>query len=462
VPRKLAWRPLLREASSYLVVGLTVGTLVLGVWWTRHPDSTSLSAVRGWPLVGPLAGRLQDRYLPAPASAVEAGVPLGSGSPAVTSAASQGTPPGAPRGESSGAGPLVDFELAYELREPRPYVWVDEGVALYRGPSFDSPPLYRMEATTNLFVEERRGDWARVRHRGTEAWVIKPRAGTAERHGNRPAPVLPIRGRGPEPAVVGRALAAMSAEAQEFTLGPYSGHTDAAVDPLVARCLPVVADLEARYVEAIGLRPQGLTEERLFVFADQAGYDAFHSGEVRSRTGHAGSGYAAVLLGGRGVDGVCTTLVHEAVHLLNRRAIGPALPSWLDEGIAGYQRWASFGARPPKGVSEQARGAGALPSLAALVGLGAEDFHSESGQTLHYEVSALWIEYLLGDPGLADGFRSFLAYLAAGGPWGLDPSLESRGPARESAPLGDDLLHFLGRSYGELDAAFRAWLWSRP
>ncbi len=60
----MAWRPLLRELVTYVLVGAVVAASLLVVWWTRHPESDSLTAARGWPLVGPLASRLQDRYLP--------------------------------------------------------------------------------------------------------------------------------------------------------------------------------------------------------------------------------------------------------------------------------------------------------------------------------------------------------------------------------------------------------------
>jgi hypothetical protein len=479
VRRHLAWRPLLREAGAYLLAGLTVCLLVLLAWWTRHPDSSSLSAVRQWPLIGVAAGRLQDRYLQA--SRVEAAfAPHDGASSAPVGLTRVGrdraaSPPAESESELLSRGsaePLVEYELVYALRAPRAYIWVAEGATLRSEPSLDAQPVHRMEALTNLFVEERRGDWVRVRHLGRDAWLLEVRGGSSERHGNRPAPVLPIPGHGPEPAVIDRAVGAMAGGGRAFELGPYQGLTDADIDPLVAGCRLQVGRLEATYVDETGLRPMGRTEERLFLFAEQQGYESFHTGELRSRTGHAGSGYAALLVGRRGALEVCGSLLHEAVHLLNRRAIGPALPPWLDEGLASHVRSRVSGESVPVVEARSARVSGTLPALRALVELDQQGYHGPD-ESLHYELSALWIGYLLSDGERKPRFRSFLAYLARGGPWSHDPTPATFESARTTPGLGDDLVYFLEgegrpdrepepeRAYRALDAAFRVWLWSR-
>ena len=40
---------------------------------------------------------------------------------------------------------------------------------------------------------------------------------------------------------------------------------------------------------------------------------------------------------------VAATLIHELVHALNTRSIGPALPPWLDEGLAEDLSYAALG-----------------------------------------------------------------------------------------------------------------------
>ena len=432
----IAWRPLLRELVSYLLVaGLVLG-LATVVWWTRHPESPSLSRLRSWPLVGAAAGRLQDYYL-----AVDR----------ATAAA------------SSGAEPLEagsrEIEIVYEPREPRPYIWVSEGTVLRREPRIESESVGVMEAMTNLFVEERRGDWVRVRRAGADAWILRPRPGSSESHGGRPSPVLPLPARPPDPAVLERAAAAMSGESHEFRLAAYAGRSDFDVSAIVTACEPLLAVLEDDYHEELGVEPVGEAAEVFLLFASRSDYETF-SGLRSSAVGHSAPGYAATHAENRRTESVCGTLVHETVHLLNRRAIGPALPPWLGEGLAEYVQWLSADGLP-SAIGAWRRTGAEMTELETLVELDEEGFHGGGSVATVYVASGLWIAYLMADPELRPAFRQFLRYLVSGGPWAENAAAGPARAVRRSPDLGDDLLHFLGRDYERLDSGIRAWLWSR-
>ena len=152
-------------------------------------------------------------------------------------------------------------------------------------------------------------------------------------------------------------------------------------------------------------------------------------------------------------------LVHELVHLLNRRFLGPALPSWLDEGLAeelAMSRIAADGTLVPGSLGRFESGSrdrallvgggeihlgalragmrrGDLPTLEELVGLDRTGFQAEDRFQIHYALSAFWVRYLLSGaaPAGADGFRSFLAAVAEGEP--LDEELLLRSSGRRLA-----------------------------
>ncbi len=156
------------------------------------------------------------------------------------------------------------------------------------------------------------------------------------------------------------------------------------------------------------------------------------------------------------------------MHLLNRRFLGPALPPWLDEGLAeelAMSRIASDGTLDPDSLGRWEEGSGRarvlgggevlladlrrrlrrgeLPRFEQLVQLDQAGFQTEDRFQLHYSLSAFWVRYLLSGEGPAGGaaFRSFLTAVAAGEP--LDAEL---------------LLGRLGTAWRELETGFRRWL----
>jgi hypothetical protein len=209
----------------------------------------------------------------------------------------------------------------------------------------------------------------------------------------------------------------------------------------------------------------GAPEEAVLVFADEAAYRVFQSREARlsglPSAGHHTAGVVAFWAGDRQHHELSATLVHELVHVLNLRALGPALPPWLDEGMAddlGASKVGPAGDLHPErlgGSMVRAPGryefAGAVaalrnlnealarsdaPRLEELVDLSWDGFVRSERRDLHYATAGFFVRYLVeGEDGtLAPAFRRFLAGVADGGP-----------------ATGEALRAELGRSWEALD-----------
>jgi hypothetical protein len=153
--------------------------------------------------------------------------------------------------------------------------------------------------------------------------------------------------------------------------------------------------------------------------------------------------------------------------VLNRRGLGPALPPWLDEGLADDFAAHELGpAREPReapiatmrtvdGNRVEIRGSlasldllakalasGTAPALESVLALDWKSFMKEPQATLHYAASAWLVCYLLDQrSSLADGFHAFLDRIALG----------ATGEQR-------DLEAALGKSLPEIEAGWRAYV----
>jgi hypothetical protein len=169
--------------------------------------------------------------------------------------------------------------------------------------------------------------------------------------------------------------------------------------------------------------------------------------------------------------------VHELTHLLNRRALGPALPPWLDEGLAEDLAWSqvdprgrllpgSFGgSREKKGSVVRWKGAqaalrqlvreseqGKLTSPSELIDLDWDEFVASPGRELRYAQAAILVRFLLDgrDPGAALGFRRFLRETAQGIPLSRSRLERSVGYSRDL--LDREILSWLHARENELTA----------
>ena len=152
-------------------------------------------------------------------------------------------------------------------------------------------------------------------------------------------------------------------------------------------------------------------------------------------------------------------------HLVNRRALGPALPPWLDEGLCGdlshseigpqgeilpallggsFRSLGStriwWGGRAALEEISRAVESGELLDLETLVGLDWATFVGrQDGQT--YPLSALLLRFLLESPELGERFRLFLRDVAEG-----------------ESSSGEALVSRLGVSWRTLEERFAGWV----
>jgi len=315
-------------------------------------------------------------------------------------------------------------------------------------------------------VLEANGEWRLVRWRKIEGWVrARPESGPPL--GAAPEPVRPVAARPPAPARLQAARAGLRGGGRRLQVGPYPLYTDVEDASLLLLLDRAAAGLDMAYRERYGLAPLGEPAEAVVLFRERAAYQAFlaRAGGPSGESGHVAEGVVALYREGRRLGDVRASLVHELVHLLARRALGPALPPWLDEGMADdlaesqvgeggrllpgtlsddttragevFQRHGGAAARD---LVQSALGAGRLVPVGALVTLDADAFQALSPRALGYAESSFLVRFLLGSD-LAPRFRAFLAAVAAGTP-----------------PTAEALAASLGLSLDELDARFRAWV----
>ncbi len=395
-------RDLIARGLLLLIVALLAGF----AWLTRHPESPWIDRAAEWPAIGGLADRFRTAYRPAPEPAIRG--PEAPGGPEIVIVAiGESMPPG---------------RIATPVGKPQ---FESHAPRLPVGP----PPL------------------------GREA-----------------QPVLPLPAR-PATAAQRRAVEALlGTDAVETAIGPYALLHAAAARPPVERWAALAAALDSGFAERFGVAPIGAPAETVALFADEQSYRGLQSSERRlaglDASGHASGGLAALYSGIRSRQELESTLVHEIAHFLERRALGPALPPWLDEGLAEDLAQTPFdGANFLFGTSrvdverrgsqlvvrgalasldevDRAAREGRLPPLETLVALEWELFVGAEA-TLHYGAALWWVRYLLdsGDAARAGAFRGFLATIAQGGP-----------------ADGERLRARLGAEWDELELDFIAWI----
>lgn len=299
--------------------------------------------------------------------------------------------------------------------------------------------------------------WWLGRRQGAEA----PAASTGQAEVVSAVEAEPSEGRGrlaeaPDLALLRSARDLLDGGGREEVCGPYPLYTDVADRRLIAACGRLAGQLDTLYASRYGVRPRGEPAEAIVLFSEIADYRTFAS------AGGVPLGYAGYALGARGLAvfyaedqpfaTFLSTLTHELTHLLNRRALGVNLPPWLSEGLAdgigdtataeGFGPLA--GVRGSEAQADRLRRALAsdrVGSLRRLAALQRGEFDSEV-VSFDYEQSALFVRFLLDEPGLATGFRAFLRDLAA--------AEVIYTPAVLASALGVD--------WPELDRRFETWV----
>ncbi len=372
-----------------------------------------------------------------------------------------------------------------------PLLHVRAGTVIRRAPNAKAPRVTVLSEAADLPRISHQGAWVQVRWQAITGWVYLAGQSGGESGqpllGSAPEPTHPVPARLPEPGRLARARTLLGAtnpaksdpKAKKGTaidksgarLGPYALVTDVSSPDRIAFLDRVAGQIEAAYRERYGRTPIGAPAETVLLFANEGAYRVYQDAEGAlagaEASGHSGYGLVAIWDGGRPTREIAETLVHEFVHLLNRRAIGPQLPPWLDEGIAddlahsrlgdegtldpaslggtsfrAGARIQYFGARAALRQLVEAQGEGTAPTLPELLAMPWETFVGAEAD-LHYAQASFFVRYLLsGEAGaLAPGFRAFLTAIAEGG--------EPSAAALERA---------LGKSWLELETGFRAWV----
>lgn len=440
-----------RLAALALCLLILGGAGVLVWWWSGwSAPETSPEAPPPEPLTSAAAGEPPEPDIPPN---------LASDFPDSVEARSPDPPPATPLGEPQAA----EFGR----------VWVTPGMDLLAAPRKGAAKVATLNLYANVAVVDHRPGWVKVRHRAQSGWIAfdDPRFGPDPPLGSAPEPPRPLAARTPEEAHLQRARGLLAPPETLGSLGPYVLYTDLQDADRLRFLDRIAGGVEAVYRARYGRDPVGRPAEAVVLYSQEEAFQELLRQDARlaelPASGHSGQGVVALYDGGRPRAEVGATLVHELVHLLNRRALGPVLPSWLDEGLANDlaqsrldgdgnldpgtlggvtvradRQIRMYGARASLHQLVQAIEEERLRPLPELLGLDWDEFVRRDG-SLHYAHSAFWIRYLVdGEAGaLAPGFRTFLGRVAGGG-----------------TPGGEALRESLGRSWEELERGFRAWV----
>lgn len=391
-------RRFLRDLISVAGVVCALSLLALFAWLTRQPDAPFFDRLASWPVVGRTVDGLRDRYR-APA-------------------------------------PPVAGERAETPPAPKRLVWVQPGVRVRQSPSRESVVVDQTEQILHLEVVEEEGAWLRVADGGQlEGWIDldEPRDPTPPL-GMGTLPPTPVAAQSASPEILARARELMGDDAEAVQLGPYRGWADFHDPGLLHSLQRVAASAERAYRARYGLEPIGEPSETLLFFGRRKTYEAFRDSwsglEGLDSGGHTGGGVVALYRYGRTQVELELTLAHELAHLLNRRALGPALPPWLDEGLAedfaqrglpqllspsGLEnryflqrgdRVVFFGSPAAVERLRSALAERAVPSFGELLDLDWQAFVRSDDSSLHYATSGLLVTHLLESRGVA--FHAFL------------------------------------------------------
>ncbi len=361
----------------------------------------------------------------------------------------------------------------------RPTVWLAEGTRLWSRPGAEGTSLARLDALTELPVLEQRGDWVRVRFGSVTGWVPLPDAAA-------PSAELPLVPRAADPGRLAAAKQLLGSAEAIPGRGSLPLYTDVDSPALIGRLRALLDALPDAYLDRFDLDASGPPIEAVVLFRRDEDLLRFLAtpGEVHPYldAGLTRDGMAITAVGARDTDTVARNLVHEAVHLLNRRAFSLPPPIWLEEGMANDLAFCRFDGRghlllgtlggTARDVGTEARyreggylelderieRRGPIAALAELRadlrpgdldGLFAEDrdsFFAEAGRQQRYALATFLVRYLL-DAAPEPQRSAFLRYLGA-----LSRSDEPR----------PDLFDLLELGPGELESGFTAWLGTLP
>jgi|GEM_PF-1572797 len=372
---------------------------------------------------------------------------------------------------------------ARPLRQDDRRVEVAAGEPLRERPNPRAGVLAIVDADQELTVLDREGGWVRVRYAGRKGWIALALDETPQEVADETVP---------DPERLARALDLLG-HPSAHPLGPWTLYTDVHGKRLLRSLDRLAGETVRAYEDRFGLDPglpgsgsgAAAAEEVVILFSRQEEHDAFLGDRAlfgaQEIGGSAGFGMAVLHKGDRTAEGFRALLVHELVHLLSRRALGPGTPPWLEEGLADalafsritpagglhaselggkteiwranpyglrsqlQQTVASTGPRAAIDRLVAALDRGTLPPLHTLTAMSWTSLVDPRWRQLSYAQSALFVRFLLDadDGRWQQGFRSYLRRIAGGG---------------EAAAGPDALLAALGTDWETLDRSFGRWL----
>ncbi len=445
-----------RSIWAYILVLGLLGVFGSLTWLTRNPDAEILRRAENWPVVGKLAVRFQQAYRASYKTEREDSEAFDASSE------------------------MTDLDRIAEAipSPPSPvfaqHVWVLPGMELKSRASADAPTVFQFEKLSRAGKVENRGDWYSVDYHGREGWVhLRNYDEDAEiPYGEEPEPVGPVAPQVPEETLLAATRKYLRGGERVSRLGPYALYTDSSDDELIAFLDAVVENVEAAYIKHYDRQPIGEPSEAVVLFQSDIAYRLLQRKSQRiaglAAAGHSTKGVAALYIGSRSRSEVASTVVHELVHFINRRAVGPQLPPWLDEGLAdalAQGRIDDTGALFPQDLGgrrlvrrneyrfeggfanlwrlRESLQTGELPAVPALMSTDWQDFVRTPKVKIHYAAASFWIRYLMGGENgrYAAAFRSFLDEVAGGAP-----------------PTTTTLRTQLGEDWSVINARFRAWI----
>lgn len=413
-----------RTVTSFLVWALLLAGVGGLAWLTWHPEARVLDAMAQWPPTRSFVRAFRARYSPHLVAARQAAP----------------SPP-----------PEIVVREDYRVVVPepidaRPLVWIPSGAKILDRPDDHAAIVHRQHETAGVPFRERRGDWFHVRTAAFEGWVHLPGYDAVSNPplGSGLRAPKPLPSRPPAPDRLEDGLEMFSSPARSLQWGEYLIHTDLADGPLLAECRQIAQHIQAEYEQRYRLSIDGSAREQVLLFSQRGDYERFQQQDARvaglPAAGHSGPGLVALHAEARSSDEVVSTFVHELTHLLNRRAIGPALPPWLEEGIAddlGLSVWSDQGGlefdsfsgwrrERPNAVelggglaalemTRQGARSGRLMPMQQLLALDWDEFVRSSDRQQHYAQAFLFVRYLMATATRRDAFLAYLKTIAAGG-----------------------------------------------
>ncbi len=443
-----------RGLFAWLLIVVILAALGAVAYFSHNPDSAWLTRMRTWPVVGRLASEFQDSYR------------------------SPGPPAPLPSSQVS----IVVVPPPAAALDVHPYAHLKPGSALRTRPSPSAPLIARLDRYYVLPYLKREGDWVEVRPGGRRGWVrVGPRdSGAPPPLGEEPMPPHPLAGIAAPPALLRAAEAQMVNPPRRSRLGPYPLVTDFEQPGLLAALDRLVGQIEPLYRERYGLNPVGTPKATIVIFALKKEFEAFNRSDPRLRglrpEGTEVPGLVALYAEGHNRSELEATLVHEITHLLNRRGLGPALPPWINEGMAedmassritpmgtidgnalagvvtvSGKRRTLMGAQAGVLLLAKQMHSAEAPSLIRLTTMDWRSFVAAPSAAEHYRQAGLLFRCLATGPVMPghavhprEGLQRFLREIASGGP-----------------ATGDALVEALGTSWSQLHTYFRSWLESQ-